>query len=148
MTDRCGAETFDGTDARQCTRTASSERDGLPVCWQHAKLTTIQPYGGTRWRVTPKPEQPRTADGILAEFRLAHRFALYATVGRIHRLWQLPDGVLSRGRARSQRDEDAIVAEYRGAVREVAIRAAFALQDLGLGDDEIVGRMREVVAPA
>lgn len=39
--ERCGARTFDGVDYRRCTRPASSARDGMAVCKQHARLARV-----------------------------------------------------------------------------------------------------------
>jgi hypothetical protein len=39
---RCQAETFDGIEARRCTRPASQDRGGHRVCRQHAKLALVR----------------------------------------------------------------------------------------------------------
>lgn len=146
QTDRCGAEVFDGTEPRQCSRPASSERDGIRVCKQHAKLARLHAWGTPHWP-SPPPVPPRTADDVLADFREARGFALYTTAGKIDALWRQPTSAI-RGRVRTQRDEDALVAEYRTALRDVAIRTALELADLGLADDEIVGRLRTALQAA
>jgi hypothetical protein len=39
---RCQAETYDGIEARRCTRPASEDRDGHRACKQHAKLALVR----------------------------------------------------------------------------------------------------------
>jgi hypothetical protein len=63
---RCGAETFDGTERRRCTRPASQIRDGLLVCKQHERLESVSWAGrGNRLRVSlPERSVPQlTARG-------------------------------------------------------------------------------------
>jgi hypothetical protein len=50
---KCGAETFDGTERRRCTRPASQVRDGLLVCKQHERLDSVRWAGrGGRLRAS------------------------------------------------------------------------------------------------
>jgi hypothetical protein len=127
---RCKAGTFDGTERRQCTRPASAERDGIPVCRQHAKVPILR----DRW--APRvDEAPRSADTILADFGTGLRFALYSTAGKV-------------GRTERQDDADYLTGGYREAVGELATRTAFELQDAGLDDETIVDRLRAVVVAA
>ena len=128
---RCKAGTFDGTERRQCTRPASAERDGIPVCRQHAKVPILHPAG----KPTRVDEAPRTPDTILEEFTIGIRFALYTTAGKV-------------GRTARQDDADYLVGGYREAVGELATRTAFELQDAGLDDETIVDRLHAVVAAA
>jgi hypothetical protein len=44
----CAAETYDGVTHRRCTRPASFTRDGLLLCWQHAKLPNAHRYVSPR----------------------------------------------------------------------------------------------------
>jgi len=50
---KCGAETFDGTERRRCTRPASQVRDGLLVCKQHERVEIVYWVGrGSRLRTS------------------------------------------------------------------------------------------------
>jgi len=50
---KCGAETFDGTEARRCTRPASQIRDGLLVCKQHERVQLVYWAGrGKRFTIS------------------------------------------------------------------------------------------------
>jgi hypothetical protein len=72
---RCGAETFDGTERRRCTRPASQVRDGLLVCKQHERLEFVFWAGrGSRLR-TSLPE--RSVPQITARRRVPEGWHLF-----------------------------------------------------------------------
>jgi hypothetical protein len=65
---RCGAETFDGTEARRCTRPASQVRDGLLVCRQHERLQIVHWAGRGKRLAISLPE--RSVPQITAQRRV------------------------------------------------------------------------------
>jgi hypothetical protein len=130
---RCKAQAFDGTEPRQCTRPASAERDGIPVCRQHARVA-MQPYTGLVSSV-PFDAAARTVGTILDEFETAYRFVVYDTARR---------AVL----VAKQAQQDEILIEYRRNARTLAIGAGLALLDAGLDDETILAELHTVMVAA
>jgi hypothetical protein len=72
---KCGAETFDGTERKRCTRPASQVRDGLLVCRQHERLEFVSWAGrGNRLRAS-LPE--RSVPQLTARRRIPEGWHLF-----------------------------------------------------------------------
>jgi hypothetical protein len=72
---RCGAETFDGIEARRCTRPASQVRDGLLVCRQHERLDFVSWAGRGRRLARSLPE--RSVPQLTARRRVPEGWHLF-----------------------------------------------------------------------
>lgn len=139
----CEAETFDGVDRRRCSRPARWLRDDFAVCHQHGRLEHVREWRPAVEPLTPEGELPTEAD-ILDRFSEQYRLAMYgsalAMAGADYR-------IAASAPILRQSDRDQPVRDDFGAVvTRLARSAAFALADLGLTDEEIMGRMRTAIS--
>lgn len=132
-TAQCMAETFDGIDYRRCSRPASSEREGMPVCRQHATLTHIRTVGRSLIAPVDSAAEPRSVDDIVWGFTHEYRFALYGSVAAILE-------------AVYQAEENRLIEDFRATERQRAKAATAELLGLGLDEEAILGRLQGAIA--
>jgi hypothetical protein len=144
-TARCGAETFDGIERRQCTRPASADRSGLPVCRQHARLERVTAWNGLGGTPDPTTTQPTEA-AIIERFTELSRAALYITAWEMLRGDRRAKNYTHHILRQYDRDEPALTA-FNTYIGEITRSATSALLDLGtLSDSEILARLRAAAA--
>jgi hypothetical protein len=146
-TDRCGADTFDGSEHRRCSRPASALRDELPVCRQHARLARVSAWSAYR-RDGIQVARPATEAEIVGRFTETYRAALYGSAIEMTRGDRRGDEYL-RPLLRQYHRDEPVRADFDTYVREIGRTAALALADLGtLSDEAIMAKLRNAVAAA